>query len=961
MASEPKDIADPALARARWARVRQAFEGALDQLAAERASFVARACADDPELRREVLSLLDAHEKAGRLLETGGEPAAAAPPSLRAGQTVGPYEIVAAIGAGGMGEIYRARDPRLMRDVAIKVLPRAGWTDEERQKRFEAEARAASALSHPNIVAVHDVGVHEGAPFIVSELLEGSTLAELRMPVAPRRALELAAQVARGLAEAHERGVVHRDIKPSNLFLTRGGQVKILDFGVAKQSRAAGGGDAVTEPGLILGTAGYMSPEQARAEEVDFRADQFSLGCVLYQLLTGRAPFKRGSSAQSIAALLAEELPALARVRPGVPRHVAWIVERCLAKEPGARYASTRDLATDLELAVERLAESPAEAPSGARRRVAWVAIGAALAGALVAAAALLAWRWREPAATAGDEVPTLRFLTHSGADSAPAASRDGRTIAFASRRDGRLRIWRRDVASGSEAPLTDGEDDHPRWSPDGTAMLFARRGDDGRVALWRARVVGGDARKLVDDALYGDYAPDGERIAFIRHLADDAGITAVVGLASADGAAIRDLVRLDPRAHPGGAFVMPRWSPDGRTVAVTQSTLQIGEPTVVGLIDVASGAVRALPPPGGATLFRGALAWAGPDRVVVAQPDATTGLQTAATSRVVLWELATGRARPLFSTPINVVAVDVLDGERLVLATRTLRQHLREIPLAPGAAGGERWLTRGNAADRQPFYAPDGDTVLFSSNRNGNLDLWALSRGSGALRRLTDHPAHDWDPALMPDGRLLWSSNRSGAFEVWIADADGSGARQVTRDGVDAENPVPTPDGWILYASANPRTRGIMRVRPDGSEASLLLAGNFIQPEVSPDGRHVAFVADMGTDVAKLRVARVADGGTLRDIPLPPFIAGGDIDQGRCRWLPDGSGLAYIVRDRGGFAVHVLPLAGDAATRRLADLGPDLHAESLGLSPDGTLLAVSFREELNDLMLAESVGLVVR
>ncbi|HET8647719.1 MAG TPA: hypothetical protein VFO85_19630, partial [Vicinamibacteria bacterium] len=373
------------------------------------------------------------------------------------------------------------------------------------------------------------------------------------------------------------------------------------------------------------------------------------------------------------------------------------------------------------------------------------------------------------------------------------------------------------------------------------------------------------------------------------------------------------------------------------------------------------TGAVTRLEAAGGTGVWRGALVWTGQDEVVCAQPESVVGQQTGTGARLVRLELSSGRLRPLLWSPINIVGLDGAGRGRLVLAVRMLRQNLREVPLRNAGAAPARWLMRGNAADRQPVYARDGEWIAFSSNRSGNLDIWSVSRRTAATRRLTDDPAHDSDPAFMPDGRLLWSSNRSGVFEVWLAEADGSGARQVTRDGVDAENPVATPDGgWIVYASANPRSRGIMKVRPDGGEPTLVVGGNLIEPEVSPDGRFVAYVADSGSDRAALRVAHLAGGAALPfEVRLPPWSPGGTIDQGRCRWLPDGRALAYVAQDQEGrYSVFVQEFAPGGAAgrpRRLAS-DPDLDAESLGVSRDGALLTVSFREQLFDLMLADDV-----
>jgi Tol biopolymer transport system component len=950
----------------RWTRIKEVFDAALEKEPAARGAFLDQECGD-ADVRREVDSLLAAHAESDGFLET---PVLTSVPDLPRGTRVGPYEIAESIGAGGMGEVYRARDTRLERDVAIKVLPAHIAADAARVKRFEQEARAASALNHPNIVAVYDTGWHDGLPYIVTELLEGETLAErlVRGALPLRRALECAQQIAAGLVAAHERGIVHRDLKPANLFVTEPGQIKILDFGVAKLARTMESvTDAATTPGLVVGTVGYMSPEQVRAQPVDSRSDQFALGCVLYEMLTGRQPVQRASAAQSMAAVIEAEPPPIDETNLRVPRAIAWLVERCLAKEPADRYASTRDLERDLELAIARLAVLTQERPAPPARPVATRVRRALLQVAVLAGAVGLTWwlarRDGPPAAppAAVTTVPMVRYLTHTGRDSSPAASPDGNTIAFAARRDGRRRIWLQQVATGNEAPLTDGDDDFPRFAPDGSSILFARAAG-GRVALYRVALVGGEQRKVVDDALYGDFSPDGRRIVFVRQIAEGAGITSIVATTAPDGSDVRELARLEATAYPNGAFVAPRWSPDGRWIVATQTTLQLGEPTVVALIDAATGHVQRVTPPGAAVVWRGALAWAGPDEVVFVEAS-VVAQQTGTSSRVVLWDVANGRTRPLLSSPSNMVAVDVLGPGRLVLQTRALHQNLREVPLDPAGVGtGGRMFTHGNAADRQPIVAPDGERVLFSSNRSGNLDIWALSRSSGAVTRLTDDPAQDSDPAFMPDGRLLWSSNRSGAFEIWVAAADGSGAHQITRDGFDAENPVATPDGaWIIYASGNPGARGITKVRPDGTGATLMVPGNAILPEVSPDGVHVAYVADEGTERSALRVVRLADGAIVFEIQLPAWNTGGNVDQGRSRWLPDGSGLVYVARDGANYGIYAQPFAPGSTSpgerRRVAWFGPDLDAESMAVTPDGTALVVSFREQLDDLVLAADIG----
>jgi serine/threonine protein kinase/TolB-like protein/Tfp pilus assembly protein PilF len=322
--------------------------------------------------------------------------------TLPAGSRLGPYEILAPIGAGGMGEVYRARDARLARDVAVKVLPPRFSSDTDRLRRFEKEARSVSALNHPNILTIHDIGMHEGSPFIVSELLQGETL-RVRMGGAAlpsRKAMDYGSQIARGLAAAHEKGIVHRDLKPENLFVTSDGRVKILDFGLAKlahpESEGAGRTDAPTmssptEPGVVMGTVGYMSPEQVRGATVDSRCDIFSLGAVLYEMATGERAFARASSVESLNAILKEDPPDFGRDVPLLPSAVALIVRRCLEKQPGERFQSAQDLAFALQSAMETapslqgsgsIAASPLSRPRLVRR----VAVAAAVLAVVVAA-----------------------------------------------------------------------------------------------------------------------------------------------------------------------------------------------------------------------------------------------------------------------------------------------------------------------------------------------------------------------------------------------------------------------------------------------------------------------------------------------------------------------------------------------------------------------------------------------
>src|SRR5213080_130756 len=346
-----------------WQQVQQLFDAALQHSPDKRQEFLEQECGSNQELRREVESLLAAHDESGSFM---AKPAVAgmaevlhrATSRFHPGDTLGAYKVLDLVGRGGMGEVYRARDTRLKRDVAIKVLPQAFSADRERLRRFEQEARSAAALNHPNIISVHDMGTADGSPYIVSELLEGQNLREVlrHWPVLARKALDYAIQAARGLAAAHDIGIVHRDLKPENLFITRDGRLKILDFGLAKLTRPEGGGsdngtaEAVpgTEAGRVFGTVGYMSPEQVRGLSADHRSDIFSFGAILYELFSGKRAFSGDSPADTMSAILHQDPPELTRATPPVHPAVDHTIRHCLEKNPLERWQSARDLATEL-------------------------------------------------------------------------------------------------------------------------------------------------------------------------------------------------------------------------------------------------------------------------------------------------------------------------------------------------------------------------------------------------------------------------------------------------------------------------------------------------------------------------------------------------------------------------------------------------------------------------------------
>ncbi|HWW61355.1 MAG TPA: protein kinase, partial [Thermoanaerobaculia bacterium] len=708
--------------------------------------------------------------------------------------------------------------------------------------------------------------------------------------------------------------------KPENVFVTRERLLKILDFGLAKAATPAEGVN--TEPGVLMGTARYMSPEQIRGEPLDARSDIFALGIVLYEMLGGHPPFEARSQVETMNAILHDDPADL----DGVPETIDAIVRRCLEKEPASRFSSARDLSYALDAAARTSASTKApvkRTTAPIRRPWARITIMTAILAALIIAAMLTRGHFDRDA----PEPPRLSPLTYSGRDNSPAASPDGKLVAFVSTRDDRARIWLKQLADGTEVAITTGPDDgSPRFTHDGAAILFTRV-ERGVSAIHRVAVVGGEPRKLIDDAFDGDASPDGRRIAFIRSRHDRA---SRVCIATIDGGDVRELV-----ASSGDDYRAPRWSPDGRSLAVTRHPRRTLGSSVL-IFDLESGEHRELTREDAHGTISG-VAWTDDgDAVIYAEREALTR------AAAVIRHQTSGASRVLLRNPHGAAdTIDLIAPGRIVLSEDVTRQNLEEIALAGNAP--PRWLSRGMSADRQPAYARDGRSVIFTSDRGGNVDLWELDLGTGSLRRLTDHAAIDWDPHANGD-QLFWSSNRGGHYEVWTASIDGANPRQLTKDGVDAENPtLPASGDWVYYDSSNPRHDGLFRMPRAGGEAKLVVAGETIHPIVSADGAFVVYQRPEAEGTSSIDVVRVADGKVFN---LAARIGG--IVALRAHWIGTTHTIAFRTRE-GIVAQDFVPGVETASSRR--QLTAD--AETFVISPDGTRAILSFVDEGSALMIA--------
>jgi serine/threonine protein kinase/Tol biopolymer transport system component len=752
--------------------------------------------------------------------------------TVSAGTRLGPYEMLGSLGTGGMGEVYRARDTRLQRDVAVKVLPAELSSDAARLKRFETEARLVSALNHPNIVTIHEVGRSDSTSFIVMELVDGKTLRELLYagPLPLRKVLSIAAQVADGLAKAHASDIVHRDLKPENVMVTSDGFVKILDFGLAKlthpdsergQKEQASTIPGGTEPGVVMGTVGYMSPEQAAGQRVDFRSDQFSFGSILYEMVTGKQAFERPTRPEILAAIIREQPEPIAAVNSKAPSHLRWIVERCLAKEPRDRYAATEDLARDLATLREHVsdfsgeARVPLEAP---RRRARWGTIG--LAAALLAAMAgiyLLGGRVERSRTSP----PRFRQLTFRGAGISTARfAPDGQTVVYAAQWEGKppeLFTARLDSPETRSLGLSRAEILSISSSGQMALLLAPRFGllfraphsdvsvDPSRLrgVLAEAPLAGGAPRELLEGVYFADWSPDGKSLAVSRHVGGKNRIEFPAGRVLYESSAVSyPRISISPsgdRVAFVSKFNLSVTEPGGRVRDFRERALEIAWCRATNEIWFNSVA-------GGTTeLF--AVVPGRPKRRVTTLPGDFVLHDISADSRVLLGRVSEsseilgdfpGEARPrnLSHLDRSVAAGLAPSGDTLLF--NEMGQGGRYVYLRRTDGSPPKRLVDGYAW----ALSPDGKFVLASARPDPQMFL--IPTGPGQPR-LIDTPG--LRPAgrmgFFPDGRRIWfmAEDRMGERRAWVLDLGGGKPLAVTPAGIGGT--VASANGRFLCARA--------------------------------------------------------------------------------------------------------------------------------------------------------------
>jgi Tol biopolymer transport system component len=880
--------------------------------------------------------------------------------TLAAGSRLGSYEIITALGAGGMGEVYRARHLTLDREVAIKVLPTHLAADAAARERFEREARAVAALSHANILAIHDFGIHEGVAYAVTELLRGATLRErLDQGALPfRKVLQIGADIADGLAAAHDKGIVHRDLKPENVFITADGHVKILDFGLARQTVALTGNtsdgrtvQAATEAGMVMGTVGYMSPEQVRGQPADHRADIFSLGCVLYEMAAGGRAFSRDTAAETMTAVLREDPPELPR-EPG-PRSAAFdnIVRRCLEKRADERFQSAGDLAFALRSMSGSLASGEQAVPAAsATLRNRWLFLAAALllgGIGLFLAGRLTAVRSAEPV----PQVVSFAQVTDlAGVEATPTLSPDGKSLVYSKTVGTDTDLFLLRIGSRNAVRLTadnPSEDMEPAFSPDGEQIVFRSGRDGGGIFLMTAS--GESVRRLTDFGFSPSWSPDGAEIVF-----SPIGFITPTGLsATTQGMSIVNVKsgQTRPLAIDGRAM-QPVWSPAGARIAYWGVRGQSGQRDIWTVAADGSDAVG-----GGVPVTQdSALDWS-----PMWSPD----------GRYLYFSSTRGGTMNLWRTRIDERSGRVLgepepittpsrwsgalsfsrDGTRLAFASLDYRSTILRVPFDPlreAVVGPPESIVKGTRPIRDHELSPDGEWIAFTE-AGVQEDVFVARVDGTQYRRLTDDAFRDRGPAWAPDAaRIAFYSDRSGGYEAWTIRPDGSGLTQVTSGTGSAGFPAWSPDGktfafgfdkWYLVdPSAPPKTT-------PPAESAISPTERFLPTSWSPTRGRIAGQV-IGTDgwlnslgvysVVTKQFTRVP--GELARAPgwLYPV------------WMGDSRRL--LVRRPDGVAIVN---AESGAGRLLVVVGGDMIGHTVGVSRDNKWITYTETATEGDIWIA--------
>jgi len=866
------------------------------------------------------------------------------------GKTVSHYRILEKLGEGGMGVVYKAEDTKLKRLVALKFLPSSIIASEAEKTRFIHEAQAAAALNHPNICTIHEIDDAEGHLFIAMEFVEGQSLKEKieSGPLKLDEALGIAMQVAEGLQAAHEKKITHRDIKPANIMLARKGQVKIMDFGLAKLA----GRTKLTKSGSTIGTVAYMSPEQVQGMEVDHRTDLWSFGVVLYELLTGELPFKGEYEQVLMYAIVNMKAQPIAALRPDVPAELERVVMKAVTKKREERFQTTGALLSELNILQETLKSKLSTKPvrrDQARISGRRLTAGAAMLVALLMMISYLLLRLTNTNPPAPHLINPLQITFTAGMEDWPSWSPESGRLAYASNQSGNWDIWVTQLNGGQPLNRTanhSGRDFFPSWSPDGNLIAFWSEWENGGYFVMSP--LAGSPRKITKAGLLSATTPqwstDGSLLACV--VEDAAGLLIrIVALQSGN-------VQSLPLPAKKTSVDDLSWSPDGRFFAYVEAAASVAQVTQLWILRAADGV--AIPITEGRTEVWSP-SWAGDGHTLYFISN-RGGSMDYWQQRLHQNGTPNGDPQPI-TTGIGMRRASFSrDGSKLVYSKGRRVANLWSVPILkdrPANWTEATQLTRDHAYIEFVDVSPNGKFLLFNSDRSGNPDLWTMPATGGEMQQLTSDPTPDWNPFWSPNGKeILFYAYRSGNRDIWVLPVEGGPARQVTKHEASDLYGDWSPDGKeICFASLRSGNYDLWIVPSAGGNERQMTVhpANDYQPEWSPDGAWIVFVSDRSGEQSLWRIpAKNAPNDGERAEPLTQGSAQ------YSRWSPDGKWV-YFLGGRGR-SNNIWAVSSDGkAEHPVTNLAGQLGELSYqALATDGRQLFFTWVEDIGDLWVME-------
>ncbi len=942
----------------RWKKIDEIFEAVMDMPGGERNAYLQTACGTDSQLKVDVLNLIQSDRNSDSFLEESAvnvlvskfEDEHTTFADVPAGSRIATYEIIRSLGSGGMGEVYLALDTKLDRKVALKLLPREFTFDPERKIRFETEARAISALNHPNIVTIHDFGTENEVTYIATEYVEGKTVRQLiEEDISIQDRISIITQVADALVSAHAAGIIHRDIKPENIMVRPDGYVKVLDFGLAKLASSDDHNSfekIETVIGTVMGTPAYMSPAQASGEKVDHRTDLWSIGVVLYEMVLRSNPFKKENVQTTLKAILSEDPERPSLVDPEIPGSLDGIISKALEKDSDLRYQTASDLIADLKRLNRELDSSlsnsadavalrtPALGLSSVARFAVFLGISALAAGSI--------WYFLSRASNQINDknwalAQNTRLTNADGNEIFPSLAPDGESYVFAARSSDSYDIFLSRIGGKKTINLTEnsGKDDiQPAFSPDGKLIAFRSEREGGGIFVMEE--TGENPRRVVNFGFHPSWSPDGKSIAvsdvgYSRPTTRGRSSIWVVNVANGE-----------KRKLAGDFAYQPNWSPDGKRIAYW--FMQDGGRRDIATISVESGEITPVTKtastnwnpvwsPDGSHLYfasnlKGNMAlW----RIRI---DQSTGK--------ILSEAETVPTPGKFNSHISFSQ----DGKRLIYVQMNTRSNLKSVGFEPRlekVIGDPKWITKGDQEIQRPRLSPDGKQFAINIARQTQDDIVLIDRDGKNWRDLTNDKYYDRYPIWSPDGKeIAFLSDRNGPMQVWLMNSDGSNVRQLSPDRTAAGVPTWAPTEKRIAFALDGEHYLIDFTDSGKTPLTKLRSVDFASInhwDWSPDGKKLA-----GRWRAKDGEGGVGYFSLETNEYVKVWVGEGTMPS----WLPDSRRLIFS-RDR---KIHIF----DIMSNRLDEIHSlaDSDIEGVGLSRDGRLLYYIVGETESDVWLLD-------